>query len=57
MLVFGLFHVINGLRITILDLWPRLMEHYRSIIRAEWIVYALVCIFAVITVLRGALGG
>src|SRR5688572_18103133 len=30
MLVFGLFHAINGLRITIFDLWPRLMEHYRQ---------------------------
>ena len=57
MLVFGLFHAINGLRITILDLWPHLMERYRQVIQVEWIIYAIVCLFAVFTVLRGAMGG
>ncbi len=31
LLVFGLFHAINGLRITILDLFPKLIEHYRKV--------------------------
>ena len=57
MLVFGLFHAINGLRITVFDLWPRLMEHYRSGIQVGWIIYALVCGFAIFVVLRNALGG
>ena len=57
MLVFGLFHAINGLRITILDLWPRMMEHYRQVIQFELIFYIIVCIFAVFTILRGAMGG
>src|SRR5688572_9895220 len=30
LLVFGLFHAINGLRITILDLFPKLMEIGRA---------------------------
>jgi len=57
MLVFGLFHAINGLRITILDLSPKLIEHYRTVINIEWVVYALVCSFAVFVVLRNAMGG
>jgi succinate dehydrogenase / fumarate reductase cytochrome b subunit len=56
-LPFILFHAINGLRITILDLSPKLIEHYRTAINIEWVVYALVTIFALFAVLRGALGG
>jgi len=57
MLVFGLFHAINGLRITILDLSPKLIEHYRAAINIEWVVYVLVAGFALFVVLRNALGG
>jgi len=56
-LAFGLFHAINGLRITILDLWPRLIEHYRQAIQIEWVIYAIVCGFAVFVVFRNAFGG
>jgi len=57
LLVFGLFHAINGLRITILDLWPKLIEHFRTVINVEWVVYALLAGFAVIVVLQNAMGG
>ena len=57
LLVFGLFHAINGLRITILDLFPKLIEHYRKAISIEWVVYILVVGFALFVVLRNALGG
>ena len=56
-LVFGLFHAINGLRITILDLWPKLIEHYRTVINIGWVVYVLVTVFALFVVLRNAFGG
>jgi len=56
-LVFGLFHAINGLRITILDLSPKLIEHYRTAISIEWAAYVLVAGFALIVVLRNAFGG
>ena len=56
MLVFGLFHAINGLRITILDLWPKLIEHYRQAINIEWVVYALICGYAVFVVIRNVFG-
>ena len=57
MLVFGLFHAINGLRITIFDLWPNLMERYRQTINVGWVVYLLLCGFAIFVVLRNMLGG
>ena len=32
LLVFGLFHAINGLRITLLDIFPKWIEHFRKAI-------------------------
>lgn len=57
MLVFGLFHAINGLRITILDLSPKLIEHYRAAINIEWVAYVFVAGFALFVVLSNAFGG
>ena len=56
-LIFGLFHAINGLRITILDLSPKLIEHYRTAINIEWVVYILIAGFALFVILRNAFGG
>jgi succinate dehydrogenase / fumarate reductase, cytochrome b subunit len=57
LVVFGLFHVINGLRITILDLFPRLFEHTRAAVNIQWIVYIFLAGFALVVLLRNALGG
>jgi len=56
-LIFGLFHAINGLRITILDIFPKLIEHFRTAINIEWAAYVLVAGFALFVVLRHAFGG
>ena len=56
-LVLGLFHAINGLRITILDLSPKLIEHFRTAINIEWVAYAIVVLFALVVVFRNAFGG
>ena len=57
MFVFGLFHVINGLRITVFDLSPRLMEYYRRGIQIGWMIYAFLCGYAIIVILTNAFGG
>ena len=57
LLVFGLFHAINGLRITLLDLFPKLIDDYQRVINIEWIAYVFLAVFAVFVVLRSALGG
>ena len=52
-----LFHVINGLRIIILDLWPRLVEHQREAIWLEWMVFLPIYSMAVFVIVSTALGG
>ena len=57
LLVFGLFHALNGLRITILDLFPRLYEHTRGVLSIQWVIYIILAGFALFIVLRNAFGG
>ena len=52
-----LFHAINGLRITILDLWPNLIPHLREAVWVEWAVFIPVYSFAAFVILTTALGG
>ena len=52
-----LFHAINGLRITLLDLFPKLLEHQREAIWIEWAVFIPVYGIAVLVIVRSALGG
>jgi succinate dehydrogenase / fumarate reductase, cytochrome b subunit len=52
-----LFHAINGLRITILDLWPKLIEYQREAIWVEWAVFIPVYGFAVYVIINTALAG
>jgi len=56
-LFFGLFHAINGLRITILDLFTKLIEHQRQAITIEWTVFLLIYAYAAFVIIRNALGG
>ncbi|HEY5982047.1 MAG TPA: hypothetical protein VIU38_01125 [Anaerolineales bacterium] len=53
----ALFHAINGLRITIVDLWPSLLVHQREAIWLEWMVFLPVYGFAVFVITRAGLGG
>jgi succinate dehydrogenase / fumarate reductase cytochrome b subunit len=53
----ALFHAINGLRITILDLWPKLIEHQREAIWLEWCIFLPVYGLALFIIIRGGLGG
>ena len=53
----ALFHGINGLRITILDLWPKLFEFDREAIWGEWFVFLPVFGLAVVVIILTALGG
>ena len=57
LLVLGIFHAINGLRITLLDIFPKWIEHFRTAINIEWIAYAIVAGFALIVLLLNVWGG
>ena len=53
----ALFHAINGLRITILDLFPKLLIHQREAIWVEWAVFIPIFATAVLVIAQTALGG
>ncbi len=53
----ALFHAINGLRITILDVWPKLIEHQQEAIWVEWAVFIPVFGLSVLVILGTAAGG
>jgi succinate dehydrogenase / fumarate reductase cytochrome b subunit len=57
MFFFVLFHAINGLRITILDLFPKLLPHLREAIWVEMAVFLPVYLSAVFIIVRNGLGG
>jgi succinate dehydrogenase / fumarate reductase cytochrome b subunit len=51
-----LFHAINGLRITIVDLFPKLIPHEREAIWVEWAVFIPLYAIAVFVIIRTAGG-
>jgi succinate dehydrogenase/fumarate reductase cytochrome b subunit len=55
--LFGvLFHIINGMRITILDLFPeKLIPYHRQAIMIEWIIFIIVYGFAAVTTITTAI--
>ena len=52
-----LFHAINGLRITLLDLFPKLITYHREALLIEWALFLPVYGLSVIVILNTALGG
>ena len=53
----ALFHAINGLRITIVDLFPKLLVHQREAIWVEWAVFIPLFAITVFVIISTALGG
>jgi succinate dehydrogenase / fumarate reductase, cytochrome b subunit len=52
----ALFHAINGLRITIVDLFPGLLVHQREAIWVEWAVFLPLFAIAVYVIVSTAGG-
>ncbi|MFN8411012.1 MAG: hypothetical protein U0Z26_01355 [Anaerolineales bacterium] len=51
-----LFHALNGLRITILDLFPKhLIQYHRQAIMIEWVIFAILFLFASVSVITTAI--
>ena len=52
-----IFHFINGLRISILDLFPqKLIPYHRQVIMIEWVVFIVIFGFAAVSVITTAIG-
>ena len=54
---FIIFHVLNGLRIILLDLWPKFLTHQREAIWLQWVIfiplYGMVLYFMISNALVG----
>ena len=51
----ALFHAINGLRITLLDLFPKLIPYQREAIWVEWAVFIPIYAIAVLVIVQNGL--
>jgi succinate dehydrogenase / fumarate reductase, cytochrome b subunit len=52
-----LFHAINGLRITILDLFPKMLDYQTEAIWIEWAVFIPLFGISVFVIISTTLGG
>ena len=52
-----LFHAINGLRITALDLFPKLLDYSRDVLWVELAVFIPLFALSVFVIMSTALGG
>ena len=51
-----MFHAINGMRITIQDLWPKAIKYEREAIWVEWVIFLPLYLISVLVILRTAMG-
>ncbi|HNT25566.1 MAG TPA: hypothetical protein PKM21_14435 [Anaerolineales bacterium] len=52
-----LFHTLNGLRITILDFWPRLLKYQREAIWLEWAIFVPIYALTIFIMIQRGLAG
>jgi succinate dehydrogenase cytochrome b556 subunit len=52
---FVIFHSVNGLRIIITDIWPKLLEYQRELIWLEWLIIFPLYGLAVFIMIKNAL--
>lgn len=52
----AMFHAVNGMRVTILDLWPHLQRYQHQAIRVEWAIFWPLYIVAIVIAFRAAFG-
>ena len=54
---FVIFHTLNGFRILILDLWPKLIEYQREAIWLQWAIFVPVYGLTIFLMVQRALSG
>jgi succinate dehydrogenase / fumarate reductase cytochrome b subunit len=52
-----LFHALNGLRIIVLDLWPKMLEYQREATWLEWLVFVPLYGMTVVIMILNKLNG
>lgn len=51
-----MYHALNGIRILLMDFWPRLTAYHKQIWYANWAIFLLVGLPGAFIILRPALG-
>jgi succinate dehydrogenase / fumarate reductase, cytochrome b subunit len=54
---FVMFHVLNGIRIILLDTWPRLLEFQREATWLQWLIFIPVYGMSVFLMIQRAISG
>lgn len=54
---FVVFHALNGLRIVILDVWPKFLQYQREALWLEWLVFAPIYGLTIFVIIQRALTG
>ena len=49
-----LYHALNGLRIVIMDFWPRMTRYHRQLWYANWVVFFLIGVPVVLQIMAPA---
>jgi len=52
-----IFHALNGLRIAILDLWPRFLVYQREALWLQWLVFAPLYGLTIFILIQRSLSG
>lgn len=52
-----LFHVLNGLRIAILDTWPQMLEYQREAIWMQWLIFIPIYGLTIFIMITQAISG
>jgi succinate dehydrogenase / fumarate reductase cytochrome b subunit len=50
-----LFHTINGVRVVILDIWPKLIKYSREAIYLEWAIFIPIYLLTVFLIVTNAI--
>ncbi len=52
-----LFHALNGLRVVILDLWPRLLKYSREAVYLLWAIFIPIYALTTFLIIKNGLSG
>ena len=50
-----LFHTINGVRVVILDIWPKLIKYSREAVYLEWAIFIPIYLLTVFLIVTNAI--
>jgi len=52
-----IFHVMNGFRVLVLDIWPKLLEYQREVTWLQWLTFIPIYGLTIFVMISRSLGG